>query len=177
MKLISTILVGTLLGSSLGTLWLTSPSHAAKAVFACTEYEGKLATVVQTKKGNVPLVIWDSNAFSSAGFSPSVRCEKVTNRFTTLYNNGKLKYLATGRVSNQPVICAIASKSARCNSSNMLFTLKSGSDPRTVLQRLNAVRNRAAGSSAVEESASSTPSNPSTDNLVDMEDWMKFAEN
>jgi Circadian oscillating protein COP23 len=160
-----------------GCLHSSTPSYAAKAVFACTQHEGKLATVVKTKKGNVPLVIWDSSAFTFSGYSPSVRCQKVTQRFRGLYSSGKLKYLAAGRVRNQPVICATTSKSASCNSSNMLFTLKPGSDPRGVLQQLNAVRNRAAGSNAVEESASTAPVNPSTDDLVDMEDWLQFAAN
>jgi hypothetical protein len=175
MKLISTILVGASLSGAVGGLLWATPSHAAKAIFACAEHEGRLATVVKTKKGDVPLIYWDTNM--GVGYTPNVRCDKVSSRFTKLYNNGKLKYLATGRVNSQPVICATTSKSARCNSSNLLFTVKPGSDPRNVLQQLNAVRNRAAGSSAVEESASSVPANPSTDNLVDMEDWLRSVEN
>jgi Circadian oscillating protein COP23 len=175
MKVIGSLILGA--AHIAVALAATVPSHAAKAIFACTQYEGKLATVVKTKKGNVPLVIWDSSAFNSAGFSPSVRCQKVTKKFTGLYSRGQLKYLATGRVNNQPVICATVSKSGSCNSNNMLFTLKPGADPRGVLQQLNAVRNRAAGSNAVEESASMAPTNPSTDDLVDMEDWLQFADN
>jgi hypothetical protein len=174
MKLVSTVLIGVSLSSALGTLLMASPSQAAKANFACAQHEGRLATVVQTKKGDVPLIYWDANL---GGNSPSVRCDKVTSRFTKLYNSGKLKYLTAGKVNNQPVICATTAKSASCNSNNLLFTVKPGSDPRNVLKQLNAVRNRAAGSVAVEESAAPIPTNPSTDNVVDMEDWMKFAEN
>jgi hypothetical protein len=173
MKLVSTILVSAACSSGLGTLLWANPSHAAKASFACTQHEGRLATVVQTKKGNVPLIYWDADL---GGNSPQIRCDKVTGRFSALYKSGKLKYLTAGKVNNQPVICATTTKSASCNNKNLLFTVKPTSDPRNVLKQLNAVRNRAAGSAAVEESAAPIPQNPSTDNVVDMEDWMKFVD-
>jgi Circadian oscillating protein COP23 len=175
MKLLSTILLSLVLPT---TLWAAIPAVAAKraAVFTCTAVDGRLATAVKTKKGNVPLVYWDSSAFTGAGFNPEVRCKKVTQRFTNLYDNGQLKYLAAGTVSRQPVICGLKVSRSSCNSNNMLFTLKPGSDPRNVLRQLNAVRNRAAGSSAVEESSGSVPTNPSTDTQVDLEDWLKFAD-
>jgi hypothetical protein len=180
MKLLSTILLSL---SIPATLWLAVPTVNAKtvavkrvAVFTCTEVEGRLATAVKTKKGDVPLVYWDSGALAGAGFTPEVRCKKVTQRFTNLYENGQLKYLATGTVNRQPVICGIKVSRSSCTSSNMLFTVKPGSDPRNVLRQLNAVRNRAAGGSAVEESAGgNVQKNPSTDTQVDMDDWLKFA--
>jgi hypothetical protein len=174
MKLLSTILFSL---SIPATLSLATPGLAAKKpVFTCTEVEGRLATAVQTKKGNVPLVYWDSGAFNGSGYSPEVRCQKVTQRFSNSYSSGQLKYLASGTVKNQPVICGLKVKSSSCNSKNMLFTLKPGSDPRNVLRQLNAVRNRAAGSAAIEESSGGVPANPSTDTQVDMEDWLKITD-
>jgi Circadian oscillating protein COP23 len=171
MKLVSTLL----LALSLPVLPLfTTASYAGKASFTCTEVDGRLATAVQTRKGNVALIYWDSVIYVGAGYTPQVRCQKVTERFQKLYSNGELKYLAAGKVSKQPVICGTKTNKAACN--NMLFTLKPGSDPRTVLKRLNDVRNRAAGSSAVEESGGGN-TNPSTDTVVDMEDWLKSVEN
>jgi hypothetical protein len=174
MKLLSIILLTLTIPT---TLWLTAPRAEAKkaVVFTCTDVSGRLATAVKTKKGHVPLVYWDSAAFNSAGFSPQVRCQKVTQRFTNLYENGQLKYLATGTVRSQPVICGLKASKANCNSENMLFTLKPGSDPRSVLRQLNAVRNRAANSAAVNESSAPIAANPSTDNQVDVEDWLSFA--
>jgi Circadian oscillating protein COP23 len=175
MKLLSTILLSFALPA---TFWQATPGLAAKraAVFTCAEVEGRLATAVKTRKGDVPLIYWDSDTFNRAGFSPEVRCQKVTERFTNLYSSGQLKYLATGTVRSQPVICGVRVSKTKCNSSNMLFTVKPGSDPRNVLRQLNAVRNRAAGSAAVEESSGGVvTANPSTDTQVDMEDWLKFA--
>lgn len=70
MKLVSTVLIGLSWSSALGTLLLTSPSQAAKANFACAQHEGRLATVVKTKKGDVPLIYWDANL---GGNSPAFR--------------------------------------------------------------------------------------------------------
>jgi Circadian oscillating protein COP23 len=173
MKLLSIILLTLTIPT---TLWLTAPKAEAKktVVFTCTDVSGRLATAVKTRKGNVPLIYWDSGAFG-ASFSPEVRCQKVTQRFTNLYENGQLKYLAVGKVSNQAVICGLKVSKTNCSTGNMLFTLKPGSDPRNVLRQLNAVRNRAANSAAVEESSAPISANPSTDTQVDVEDWLKFA--
>jgi Circadian oscillating protein COP23 len=175
MKLLSTVLLTLSIPLA---LWLAAAPAAAKksVVFTCTDISGRLATAVKTKKGNVPLVYWDSAVFSSAGFSAQVRCQKVTQRFTSLYGSGQLKYLAVGTVRSQPVICGLKSSKSSCNSENMLFTVKPGSDPRIVLRQLNAVRNRAANSAAVNESSAPIASNPSTDTQVDVEDWLNFTE-
>jgi hypothetical protein len=172
MKLLNTILITLTFPTA---LWLAAPAEAKRtAVFTCADVSGRLATAVKTKKGDVPLIYWDSGAFG-ASFSPQVRCQKVTQRFTNLYGSGQLKYLAVGKVSSQSVICGLKVSKANCNSENMLFTLKPGSDPRNVLRQLNAVRNRAANSAAVEESSAPIAANPSTDTQVDVEDWLKFA--
>jgi Circadian oscillating protein COP23 len=172
MKLVSTIL----LALSLPVIPLfTAMSEAATPIFACTEVDGRLATAVKTKKADVPLIYWDSSHLETIGFSAKVRCQKVTERFQSMYSKGQLKYLVAGTVNRQPVICGAKVNRAGCNNSNMLFTLKPGSDPRIVLKRLNDVRNRAAGSAAVEESGGGNTNNPSSDTHVDMEDWLKYA--
>jgi Circadian oscillating protein COP23 len=173
MKSLSIILITLSIPTA---FWLATPPAEAKksVVFTCADVAGRLATAIKTKKGDVPLVYWDSAAFNSAGFSPQVRCQKVTQRFTNLYGNGQLKYLAVGTVRSQPVICGLKFSKASCNSGNMLFTIKPGSDPRNVLRQLNAVRNRAANSAAVNESSTAIAVNPSTDSQVDVEDWLSF---
>ena len=175
MKLLSTILLTLAIPTA---MWLATPPAAAKksAVFTCTDVSGRLATAVQTRKGNVPLIYWDSAVFNGAGFNPEVRCQKVTQRFTNLYGSGQLKYLAVGKVRSQPVICGLKVSKSSCNSENMLFTVKPGSDPRNVLRQLNAVRNRAANSAAVNESSAPIAANPSTDTQVDVEDWLSFTD-
>ncbi len=154
-----------------------APISPPVANFACLRHQGKLATVVKTKKGHVPVVIWDSTAFSSAGFSPVTRCKTVTRRFKSLHSSGRLKYLTAGQLNSQPVICATMRSTDNCTAKNLLFTLKPGSAPQGVLQRLNDIRNRVAKNIVVEESAAPITSNPSNANSVDMDDWLKFADN
>jgi hypothetical protein len=177
MKLAPALTLGILHASTiLAGWWSVAASAATTANFACTRYEGRLATVIKTKRGNVPVVVWDSNIFANAGYQPLARCQLVTQRFQNFHSSGKLKYLTAGRVRNLPVICATTQASTNCTAQNMLFTLKPGSAPQSVLQQLNNIRNRSASSRVVEESGGGLPQNPSTADSVDMEDWLKFAE-
>ena len=144
--------------------------------FVCARQEGRLATVVKTKKGNVPLVIWDSTLFTGSGYSPVTRCQQVTKRFQNLHRSGKLKYLTAGQVKNLPVICATVRTTESCNLNNLLFTLRPGTAPQGILQKLNDIRNRVAKNTVIEESGSTITPNPSTTNSVDMEDWLKVTD-
>ncbi len=156
---------------------LVAPSAAAQHTFVCAKYEGRLSTLVKTKKNNVPVVVWDSTIFSASGYSPATRCQLVTQRFQNFHSRGQLKYLTAGQVRNQPVICATVSTQESCTPKNLLFTLRPGSSPQGVLRQLNNIRNRAASSRVVEESGSNLPSNPSTNDSVDMQDWLQFVDN
>jgi Circadian oscillating protein COP23 len=178
MKLARTLTLGILhLSTVIVAGWSMTASQAAVAAnFACDRYEGRLATVIKTKKGSIPIVVWDSTAFSNSGYSPENRCQLVTQRFKNFHSSGQLKYLTAGQLKNQPVICATFQLSQKCTARNLLFTLKPGSSPYNILQKLNDIRNRAARTQVVEESASQPPVNPSTANSVDMNDWLKFAD-
>jgi hypothetical protein len=181
MRIIQFVPISILLTNIISVFYLVVPSPAAPnsvtsattVNFICARQEGRLATVVKTKKGNIPLVVWDSTLFAGSGHSPVVRCQQVTKRFQTLYRSGKLKYLTAGQVKSLPVICATVRTTEKCNLDNLLFTLRSGTDPQGILQKLNDIRNRAAKNTVIEESSSTIIPNPSTTNSVDMEDWLK----
>ncbi len=177
MKITAAAISGAIIVATALPSLAAAPISPPVANFVCLKHQGKLATVVKTKKGQVPIVIWDSLAFTSSGFSPLTRCKTVTRRFKSLHSSGRLKYLTAGQVNSQPVICATIRSTDRCSSQNLLFTLKPGSEPQGVLQRLNDIRNRIAKNIVVEESATPITSNPSTANSVDMDDWLKFADN
>ena len=131
-----------------------APSQAITAAtsFVCGKYEGTPATVARTKKGDVPIVIWSSDGFSKAGFTPQVRCQQVSARFQTLYRSGQLKYITAGTLNSIPVICATKEQTGSCTQQNLLYTLKAGADPQLVIKKLMMVRNRAT-SRGLEESA------------------------
>jgi Circadian oscillating protein COP23 len=141
-----------------------SQALTATTSFVCGKSEGKPATIARTKRGDFPIIFWSSEAMSDAGFTPQVRCQQVSARFQSLYRSGRLKAVTTGKLNNQLVVCA-TNKASLCNAQNLLFTLKSNSDPQQVIKRLNAIRNRAS-SRGIEESAA-TPSS----NSIDL-DWL-----
>lgn len=95
---------------------------------------GLPTTFALTPRGAVPIVGWDSQYFSSAGYSPERRCQEVTGRFNNLHSQGLLSSITTGYLNGQPVVCA--SRSGGCSNSNLLFTLKPGSDAAMAVQKL-----------------------------------------
>jgi Circadian oscillating protein COP23 len=126
---------------------------AATTSFVCGKSDGKPATVARTKKGDIPIVIWSSEGFSAAGFTPQVRCQQVSARFQSLYRSGQLKYITAGTLDRIPVVCATKQAHHSCDRQNLLYTLKPDADPQQVIKRLMMIRNRAS-SRGLEESAS-----------------------
>ena len=147
------------------------PSQALTATtkFVCAKADGKPATVARTKKGDVTLLIWSSEGFSEAGFTPQVRCQQVSARFQSMYRSGQLKYITAGTLNNLPVVCATTKLVVTCNQQNLLYTLKPNSDPQQVIARLMAIRNRASAR-GLEESARMPTATPA--NSVEL-DWLE----
>jgi hypothetical protein len=145
-------------------------SHAQPRKFACAQTSGKYATVAKTKKGEVPIIAWESDDYSGSGFTPQVRCKKVSDRFQSLYTSGQLKYITIGKIKNLAVVCGTTSAKATCTPKNVLYTLKPTADPQKVLSQLRNLRNRATRS-AVEESAS-RPGEEEQANSIDTE-WLE----
>jgi hypothetical protein len=125
-------------------LLLGQPVKAGAASFSCSISNGAPATMVQTTDGrSVPMIRWTSNTFDGAGWSPTRRCQEVSQRFETFRQQGRLNYLTTGRMNGQPVICTARQTGAPCD--GLLYTLKPGQDPTTALTRLLDVRFKARG--------------------------------
>ncbi|AFY94571.1 COP23 domain-containing protein [Chamaesiphon minutus] len=157
--------------SGIGLFAASSPALTATTSFVCGKAEGKPATLARTKKGDVPIVIWSSEGFSDSGFTPQVRCQQVSARFQSLYRSGQLKYITAGTLNNRPVVCATKEVTGTCNARNLLYTLKPNSDPKQVIVRLTAIRNRAS-SRGLEESAA-VPTN--TTNSIEL-NWLDDEE-
>jgi hypothetical protein len=146
----------------------TSEAETAAQKFACSFADGKFVTVAKTKKGDVPIISWESDDFSGSGFTPKVRCQKVSSRFQTMYSTGQLKYLTVGKIKNQSVVCGTKQANGSCTDRTVLYTLKPTADPQKVLRQLQTIRNRAS-KQTVEESAPSQSNVPS--NSIDT-DWL-----
>ncbi|MBW4495264.1 MAG: COP23 domain-containing protein [Oscillatoria princeps RMCB-10] len=104
-----------------------------KNQFYCDTSKSPPATIVRTPRGNVPVIRWTSDVFPPP-LTPEERCKIVSQRFQEFQNQNKLRYITTGQMNGQLVVCVANRKDGDCT--GLLFTLKPGSDPRSTLERL-----------------------------------------
>lgn len=121
------------------------PSQAQGSTFVCGVSQGQPATIAQTPRGNIPVIVWVSQYFSRSGFNPQARCQDVSSRFQSFYSQGALNFITAGIVNGQPVVCATGAAGGPCNNTNVLFTLKPGESAARVIQGLHQIRGGAAG--------------------------------
>ncbi len=129
---------------------LNQPSYAGKAAFFCgkSKFQGRTvpATFARTQNGKQILMLrWVSDDSFPPPWTAQRRCDEVSRRFQRGYDNGSLKYLTTGIVNRESVVCTLANQGDACTSNNLLFTLKPGTKPSNVLARLLDRRGLAAG--------------------------------
>lgn len=133
----------------------TSESQPNKVTFFCRQIIDKAsgenipATVawIPERQGHIRFIGWKSEYFNKSGWTPEERCQKVTAKFQESYDQGRLNYLSYGTTNGYPIICGLANQGETCNSSNQLFTIKSGSNPELILLRLTDISE---GKSSVE---------------------------
>jgi Circadian oscillating protein COP23 len=114
------------------------PVYSQQTTFSCGDSNGIPATIAHSPKhGDVPIIEWVSNYFADSGYDPQTRCNQVSARFQEYSDRGELKYLTTGRINDEPVICAKQAEDRPCN---LLFTIKKISSPGETLQRLLNIR-------------------------------------
>ena len=119
-------------------------SHTADAqnmrnVYQCIEYEGNPTTVVDTQRGRIKLIVWQSDYFNNSGWTPQKRCEAVTARFQKFSDDNNLKYVSTGIINKYKVICVASTrvgKGYNCNNDGLLITLEAKDNPQQVLNNL-----------------------------------------
>lgn len=123
-----------------------------EVTFVClTSQDGVPTTVALTPRGKISLIRWVSDYFKESGFDPKIRCEEVSKRFQSYYNQGVLNYITTGIENGQAVVCVSGTDGGACNGT--LFTLKSEASTSRVIQHLFDVAY--AGVAPLEESSSS----------------------
>lgn len=139
------ILAGAAFLTGLGTAF-SQPSYAQSIQFRCVMYDGLPTTIAtNTQTGNsIAVVRWYSEYFAASGYDPMTRCQQVSGRFQSARDSGRLNYVTAGVVNGLPVVCA-TTPGGRCDSSNVLFTLKPGQNAADRLQRLFDVRDLGAG--------------------------------
>lgn len=123
---------------------VVQPAQASAVRFYCGVSSGVPSTMAQTGSGRAVSVIrWTSATFNEAGWSPQRRCQEVSQRFEEFRQQGRLAYLTTGRMNQQPVICTAREHGGACD--GLLYTLKPGQDPTSTLRNLLQVRVKARG--------------------------------
>ncbi len=144
LRLFARILMGLVV--TLGTTTsINQPSLAGNTTFFCRRSNGVPVTFARTPRGNVPIIRWVSNSYFPPPWTPQRRCEEVARRFQRNRNNGTLRFITTGTLRGEPVVCAASNKDDRCTSSTLLFTLKRGSNANATLRRLLDRQGLAAG--------------------------------
>jgi hypothetical protein len=131
-----------------------------------------LTTLVQKGDRQAVMVSWSYDGFGKE-FSPEKRCQMVSERLQQVANQNGGTFrdlqLASGTVNSQPVVCALQSNSKKCNSKNILFTLKpeNARNPDAVIQKIFTFAQD--GTSSLNESASSTRAQKADMNLGNWE--------
>ncbi len=106
--------------------------------FYCGQSKNAPTTMAKTSRGPVPVIRWVSTL--GENYTPQSRCQIVSDKFQTFYNDGTLNYLTTGVMNQQNVICAAKVQGGPCT--GVLFTLKPNSNPDQTLKRLLSIRDR-----------------------------------
>lgn len=104
--------------------------------FYCGMSQGYPATIVRTVRGPMPIIIWTNEDYIASGWSPERRCKEISYRFERFNRSGQLKYVTTGTVDGQPVICSAISTKSSCSRDTVLLTLPSGTDAKFVRKKL-----------------------------------------
>jgi hypothetical protein len=83
------------------------------------------------------IVHWAREDFSGSGFNPKTRCQEVSPRFQTAYDNGSLNFLTNGYIDEQPVICTAKEVGGDCE--DLLITLLHQDNAEETLDHLSKV--------------------------------------
>jgi hypothetical protein len=107
--------------------------------FYCDTSSNKPVTVYQNHEGDTePWIRWTSNYFKDAGYDPLTRCEDVSGRLETYRRNRELRFVTTGEMNGQNVICTASEFNGGCE--ELILTLKPDENPVRALTNLFAWR-------------------------------------
>ena len=126
------------------TFLLPAPSYSLpRTTFACVNQNKDYVTVARRgDRQTPPMIIWKDTSFGEK-YPPQVRCKIVSQRLTkAVSSSGKLNSLdmTHGIVNSTPVICYTTRKGDKCNSQNILFSLKAserGQEQKILAELLN----------------------------------------
>ena len=119
---------------------------------------------VPQRKAHIPIVAWKSNL---GIWNPQKRCDLVSEKFQTFYQDGRLNYLSDGEIAGYSVICALLDKQEQCSGENQLFQVRTGTNPEDVIVGLNGFLTGKASDTAVIEQSSGNKNYVSISGLLE----------
>ncbi len=133
--------LSVVLGSAIANPALAQTKNSN--TYYCAQLNGDWNTFVNTPRGRITLINW-VNQFAEK-WTPQARCVEVSKRFQTFLDQGNLKFIRTGNINRQPVLCVANVRGGDCPDENVLVTLKQETDPEEVLIRLVDFRRSVSG--------------------------------
>lgn len=123
--------------TALGTVAQSQPvvaqTNTSQTSFFCGQAEGSPATIARTPRGDVVMIRYTKDM---GNFDPQTRCQQVSSRFQTAYVNKTLRFLTSGSLNGQRIICVAQSRTGGCKPTGLLFTLRPQDNERQVLANL-----------------------------------------
>jgi hypothetical protein len=176
-SLIGSIAALSLVGNAPGVVAQALPYNTARLnTYECVTLNGKPNTVVNTPRGTISLIVWQSGFFSTSGWTPERRCQEVSKRFQQHENTGELRYISTGTLNGYNIICvaekiesSTGSPSYLCQNHGIILTLENKDDPNKVMRELFNLTARTS------EGPITRGSRPTTA-AIDLEDFLQKAE-
>ena len=107
-------------------------------------------TYAWRKRGKVAVVRWKYNWVKNSELTPQQRCQQVTSRLQTAYNNNSINYLTNGTENGQRVICTAREKGGACDTT--ILTLRPEDDSLEILAKLNQNLGGGGGGEPIEHS-------------------------
>jgi hypothetical protein len=108
---------------------------------------------VPQRKENVAIIAWKSDYIPE--WDAQTRCDTVSPKFQTFFENGRLEHLTTGVINGYDVVCAVGETGEDCTPENQLFQVKASSDPKAVLKGLTEI-NEGTSSEPIYQSSGDT---------------------
>ncbi|MEH2180663.1 COP23 domain-containing protein [Nostoc sp.] len=121
---------------------LAKPKPPSKVQYICEIKQGIPITYARTPTETVELIGWQSQVFSNSGYTPERRCQEVTARFQKHSDAGNLRFITTGKMNHQNVMCVAQSQGGNCISDGLLLTFEPKDEPQKVLVELFNVSTR-----------------------------------
>lgn len=113
--------------------------------FYCGEYTDKPSgetfpatmAYVPQRKASVSIVAWKFNYIPA--WDAQTRCDEVSPKFQTFFENNRLNYLTTGVNNGYDIVCAAVELGQVCKPEDQLFQVKANDDPQAVLKELTGI--------------------------------------